>query len=113
MLLSERTRGNVASKLGSPPPCDSEFTKLSESQEILSFLAPLPLPPPVPDFTRPRFEPYPDPKGKGKGKKGKEPGKVAAPASFDIPEGAKTKDRGWKAAVFCIQQGEVLALQED
>ena len=107
VLLSERTRGNVASKLGSPPPCDAEFTKLADSQEILSFLAPLPLPPPVPDLVRPRFEPYPDPKGKGKGKgKGKEPTKGANAASFDLPEGAKTKTEDGKPLCFAFNRGK-------
>ena len=68
ILLSELTRGNVTPKPGSPAPCDKNFTKLTESQEILSYLAPLPMPPPIPEFPRPRWEPYPDPKGKGKTK---------------------------------------------
>ena len=113
VLLSERTRGNVASKLGSPPPCDAEFTKLADSQEFF-FLAPLPLSPPVPDFVRPRFEPYPDPEGNGKGKrKGKKPNKGANAATFDLPKGAKTKTEDEKPLRFCIQPWEMLALQED
>ena len=87
-LLSEFTRRNVASKLGSPPPCDREFAKLAESQEILSFLAPLPLPPPVPEFTRPccgTVSRSQKKKGKGKGK-GKEPSKGGNPVALDFPK---------------------------
>ena len=55
VLLSEETRGNVAGRPGSAPPCDAVFKKLTESQDVLSFLTPLPMPPPAPPG--PRFEP--------------------------------------------------------
>ena len=106
VLLSERTRGDVIPKLGSPAPCDSEFAKLTDSQEILSFLAPLPRPPAIPDPSRQRWAPYPDPKGKGKGKeKGKESNKGAGAPAVDLPEGAKTKTEDGKPLCFAFNRG--------
>ena len=105
VLLSEETRGNVAGRPGSAPPCDSVFKKLTESQDVLSFLTPLPMPPPVP--TGPRFEPY---NGKGKGGKTSDKGKKGngkAPsigdgkgANLDLPEGARAHTEEGKPSCF-------------
>ena len=106
ILLSELARGSVAPKLGSPAPCDSSFTKLTESQEILSYLAPLPMPPPIPEFPRPRWEPCPGPKGKGKQKgKTKDTGKTQNPVQVELPEGAKTNTEDGKPLCFAFNRG--------
>ena len=106
ILLSELTRGNVTPKPGSPALCDKNFSKLTESQEILSYLAPLPMPPPIPEVPRPRWEPYPDPKGKGKAKgKTKEAGKTQNPVQVELPEGAKTKTEDGKPLCFAFNRG--------
>ena len=113
VLLSERTRGNVASKLGSPPPCDAEFTKLADSQEILSFPAPLPLPPPVPDFVRPRFEPYLIQRAKGKAKeKARSPTRALTQQPSTSLKGRRRRQRMGSRCVL-HSTVEILALQED
>jgi hypothetical protein len=88
VLLSEKTRGNVAAQPGMVKPCDTELKTLSSSHEVTSFLVPLPE---LQERFQPssRSSPYPNQKGKGKGKaKFKvHDGQPAAHHDFQLPDG--------------------------
>lgn len=87
VLVSEATRGNTASPPGRPKPCDQALKDASSTQDVLSFLLPVPdVHHPVPTY---RAEPYPTPPPKGAGKGAK--GHKGKSAPEPLPEGCSLK----------------------
>ena len=100
VLVSEATRGNVAAPPGQPKPCDRALRDASSSQDVMSFLLPVPEVHHAAPTHRP--EPYPTLKGAGKGAKGGQKGK-APPES--LPEGCSLKKPDGKPVCGLFNRG--------